>query len=355
MVGLGQTSNPVDLIPGDAGAIAKVATQLYDYGILLTEAGIGLSRIGTSAGWTGPAAEAFRQRFTEQPAKWQEAGSCFTTAAKALEDYIPMLILAQKAAGVAIQMWAHGNKKGARTTLASAQSQLAAAAGNANAVIGAARDKAPPHPGFWSDIGHFFSSLGHDVVGGAEGAVNDLASLGNAVIHDPGADAGVLGGLALVAVSGGGEVLGTVVSATGVGAPVGAPLTVTSAAGITAGTGMTLAAAAKLGSDAAGDDQVEPLDTGGGSSGSGGNDTPRSYADKTGSIAQKTGYTPKQINRAIEAVKGGEAWRDYSGVRNPDVWVDTSTGEVYPKVPDGAPAEDSIGNIYDHLPDKPGK
>jgi len=267
MVGLGQTSNPAELIPGDAGAITKVMIQLYDYGVLLTEAGNGLSRIDTSAGWTGPAAEAFRQRFTQQPAKWQEAGSCFVTAARALEGYIPMLIWAQKAAGVAIQMWAHGNKKAARATLARAQSQLAAAASNANAVIGAARDKAPPHPGFWSDIGHFLSGLGHDFVGGVEGAAKVMASLGNSVIQDPGTDLGVVGGIALTGISGGGEVLGLAANATGVGAPVGTPLTVASAAGITAGTGMTLASAAKLGSDAAGSDQVDPFDGGGTSDG----------------------------------------------------------------------------------------
>jgi hypothetical protein len=34
--------------------------------------------------------------------------------------------------------------------------------------------------------------------------------------------------------------------------------------------------------------------------------------------------------------------------------VDTNTGEVYPKMPGGGVSNDSIGNIYDYLPDEPG-
>ena len=35
-----------------------------------------------------------------------------------------------------------------------------------------------------------------------------------------------------------------------------------------------------------------------------------------------------------------------SKIRNPDVMVDTKTGEVYPKTPNGG-LGDSIGNIFD--------
>lgn len=36
-----------------------------------------------------------------------------------------------------------------------------------------------------------------------------------------------------------------------------------------------------------------------------------------------------------------------------DVFVDDATGEVYPKLPDGSPADGSIGNLYDYLPEAP--
>jgi len=275
MVSLGQTTDPSDLVPGDPGVIAKTVTQLYDYGVLLTEAGDGLSRIDTAAGWTGEAADAFRKRFDGQPHKWQEAGSCFMTAAKALDAYIPVLVWAQNTAGVAIQMWAQGDKKGAEATLGSAQSQLEAAANTANTAVAAAADKAPPEPGFWSDVGHFFSDIGHDIKTGAEDAVDALASLGNAIIQNPGADLGLAGGTLLAGVSAGGEVLGVGLDLTGVGALVGVPVNVLSAAGMALGGTTALASAADLGSQAAGDDRVDPLNTSGGSAEPGSNTDPK--------------------------------------------------------------------------------
>jgi hypothetical protein len=261
MVSLGQTTNPADLVPGDPGAIAKTVIQLYDYGVLLTEAGSGLSRIDTSAGWAGAAADAFRQRFNGQPQKWQEAGSCFMTAAKALDDYIPVLVWAQNTAGVAIQMWAEGDKKNAEVTLDRAQGQVESAADTANAAVAAAAGKAPAQPGFWSDVGHFFSSAGHDIKTGAEDAVDALASLGNAVIQNPGADLGLLGGTLLAAASVGGFAIGVAADGTIVLAPAGVALDAVSAAGVVAGTGLALASAADLGGHAAGDDRVDPLNT----------------------------------------------------------------------------------------------
>jgi len=69
-------------------------------------------------------------------------------------------------------------------------------------------------------------------------------------------------------------------------------------------------------------------------------------------IARATGYTSRQIGRAIESVKQGASWRGVGSMRNPDVWIDSDTGEVYPPLPGGEPADDSIGNIFDYLPDQ---
>jgi hypothetical protein len=289
MVSLGQTTNPGDLVPGDPGAIATAVTQLHDYGVLLTEAGDGLSRIDTSAGWSGAAADAFRQRFSGQPQKWQEAGSCFMTAAKALDDYIPILVWAQNTAGVAIQMWAAGDKKNAEVTLDRAQSQVESAANTANAAVAAAADKAPAQPGFWSDVGHFFSSVGHDIKTGAEDAVDALASLGNAIIQNPGADLGVVGGTLLAAVSVGGEAIGVAADGTIVLAPAGLALNALSAAGVVAGGSLALASAADLGGHAAGDDRVDPLNTSGGSGEPASSDSDGEPQSDTGE-PQQTGH-----------------------------------------------------------------
>lgn len=70
-------------------------------------------------------------------------------------------------------------------------------------------------------------------------------------------------------------------------------------------------------------------------------------------LARAWGYSTKQIKTAIERVKQQPGWRGNGSNRNPDVFVDDATGEVYPKLPDGNPADDSIGNLYDYLPEEP--
>ncbi|MCP4352355.1 MAG: hypothetical protein GY795_43405 [Desulfobacterales bacterium] len=68
--------------------------------------------------------------------------------------------------------------------------------------------------------------------------------------------------------------------------------------------------------------------------------------DKIGKIAEKTGKSKKAIKQAIHKVK--EKMPKGGPKKNPDVMVDTITGEVYPKTPSGG-IGDSIGNIFNHL------
>ena len=75
------------------------------------------------------------------------------------------------------------------------------------------------------------------------------------------------------------------------------------------------------------------------------------YTDKVGKIAQDAGkqlgrrVTPREISDAIHRVK--ENLGRGGPIKNPDVLVDPSSGDVRPKVPGGM--GDSIGNIFDHL------
>jgi len=74
-------------------------------------------------------------------------------------------------------------------------------------------------------------------------------------------------------------------------------------------------------------------------------------ATRPGQIASAFGATTKQVKDAIHAVKRDGLPRD-GAQRNPDVIVDLDNGEVYVKMPDGSPSDDSIGNIHDYLPDE---
>jgi hypothetical protein len=113
----------------------------------------------------------------------------------------------------------------------------------------------------------FLASAWHGVEDVGAETVDGLASMGNAMITHPGADAGELAGLLLTGVSATGDAGGALLDATGVGAIVGVPLNVVSTAGVVAGSGLMMASAADLASNAFGDDRVEPLRAGGGDSG----------------------------------------------------------------------------------------
>ncbi|WP_245553547.1 hypothetical protein [Nocardia veterana] len=77
--------------------------------------------------------------------------------------------------------------------------------------------------------------------------------------------------------------------------------------------------------------------------------TTASMTTKVNKIAQHYGVPPQAVKDAIHKIKAQGAWRGNGASRNPDVVVDLDDGEVYVKMPDGSPSEDSIGNILDEL------
>lgn len=288
---LGTTNDPKALVPGDPYAVRRTAAAMTVYGDELTEAGEGLQRIESTDGWSGEAADQFRSAYHGEPGKWLEAGESFSYAGGALDQYSYTLAWAQGQAARAIQLWNEGqaatqqahadhatavehaqqqappgaaplslpfndpgeaNRQAARDLLSRARSQLATAGEQTADVVGRARDKAPGKRSWADQAGHAVGS-----------AVNAMASMGNAALHNPGLVAGLVGGAALTTASAAGEVAGVVLDATGVGAVGGGPLNVVSGAGIAAGVGMMSVSMAGLASEAAGDDEVHPIDTDG--------------------------------------------------------------------------------------------
>ncbi len=81
----------------------------------------------------------------------------------------------------------------------------------------------------------------------------------------------------------------------------------------------------------------------GGNSRSEGPSDPRGLAERIGDIAEKTGLSRKQVKDRIHRAKRN---LPKDKVTNPDVGVDPTTGEIFPKNPDGG-FGDSIGNIFD--------
>nr|CTQ90728.1 Rhs family protein [Kibdelosporangium sp. MJ126-NF4] len=77
----------------------------------------------------------------------------------------------------------------------------------------------------------------------------------------------------------------------------------------------------------------------------------RKLAHRPPQIASELGYSTRQIKDAIHAVKRQPGMLRGGPTRNPDVVIDLNTGEVYVKLQEGGCSEDSIGNIYDYLPE----
>jgi hypothetical protein len=375
---LGTTNDPTALVPGDASALGGVVWWLQYYGDTLRDAGDGLSRIDTADGWSGPAADAFRSVFSNQPGRWVDAGDAFHAAATGFDRYTATLTTAQQQAAHAIQWWNQGQaetdaaqaqydqqvrdspvpipfedpgqaqRNSAQSLLAQARDAVRRAGDSAAATLDEATQMAPAKPGFWSQVGGVLDVVGDGLEHMGDDVLNGLASVGNAAIHHPGDIAMMAAGLGLTVLSVGGEIGGVALDATGVGAVVGVPANVVSAAGIVTGASMMMAGAADLGSHATGDDAVSPASSGDDappdvSNGPG----PRSSSDE-GQIARRFGASRKAVDQAIHVVKKELGGSGRSG--NPDVIVDLDTGEVYVKLPNGKASSDSIGNILDELP-----
>ncbi|MGW0996709.1 CdiA C-terminal domain-containing protein [Streptomyces sp. NPDC002523] len=116
------------------------------------------------------------------------------------------------------------------------------------------------HDSGWDKFENTVDSVASDVVGVlkdvGETLVSDLASIGNAMVHDTGSTLAVLGGLALAVGGVGEEAGGVLLDATGVGAALGIPINIAAAAQIAVGVSMAGAGMANILNDAAGPDRV---------------------------------------------------------------------------------------------------
>jgi len=349
---LAQTDDPKQLVPGDVGAVTGTMWAMRSYGDVLKEAGTGLARIDTEEGWHGEAADQFRSRFHGEPGRWIEAGDCFHGAADALDSYASTLQWAQQQAGDAIRTWNQGQadtatarteharqvqqaqaehqptdipfqdpgeagREAARRILASARSQLRTAGDTAQRTVGAARDKAPKKPGFWSKVGNVLGGIGHGLENAGADVVNALASVGNAALHHPGDVALAAGGALLAAASAGADGAGVALDATGVGAVAGVPINVVSTAGVVAGAGLAAAATGDLLHHAASDDSVSPMNSNADSTGTAGRAGTKTDRIKEHLTDRDLDAARRELDGEVVATKpDGTAWDHVDEVRN---------------------------------------
>lgn len=287
MAELGETKDPRELVPGRPEAIEENTRVLLARAERAAHAAEGLRAIDTGS-WEGPAAHAFHDKFSYEPAKWFTAADSLEAGAGALTNYASTLRWAQGQAGEAVRLWEQGqlatqqavaahdaalaqaasqnqpvppfadpgeaSRQAARDTLTRARGQLSEAGDIAAGIVRGETD-APEKSSWLDNLGDALSAAGAHVV-------NGVASVGNAMLHHPEHMLAAAAGVGLTALSATGEVAGVALDATGVGAVAGVPLNAVSAAGMAAGVGITGAAVASIASHAAGDDQVTPMNTG---------------------------------------------------------------------------------------------
>ena len=107
MAELGETRDPVALIPGKPEAIEENARVLQARAAEAGDAADGLKAIDTGAR-QGPAASAFHDKFSYEPGKWYAAADSLQAASGALNDHASTLRWAQAQAAEAISLWNQG-------------------------------------------------------------------------------------------------------------------------------------------------------------------------------------------------------------------------------------------------------
>jgi hypothetical protein len=145
MLELGDTQDPVQLIPGAPARLQQFAVELSRLGEQAELTSSQLGRIDLS-NWTGAAADAYQNYHGQEPARWQGATEAFGEVARALVQYSEVLAWAQDMAAMAVVEWQLGNQQQATQLLTQARDQAAQSSMTANQVVVQAIAAAPTGP-----------------------------------------------------------------------------------------------------------------------------------------------------------------------------------------------------------------
>ncbi|GAA4885065.1 hypothetical protein GCM10023203_41690 [Actinomycetospora straminea] len=181
MADLGETTDPVALVPGDPARVRDAAAAISRLGAALVGAGDGLRRIDTNA-WQGEAADSYRRVFDPVPTQWIGTGEAFLQAADALTEFADVLEGARDEAAGAVQEWSAAEELGAFgqgaagrivavDRLRVAREAVREAGDRAAALVAHARDLAPPAPSVAQQVGGFLGDL-------AGGVWSEIAATG---------------------------------------------------------------------------------------------------------------------------------------------------------------------------------
>ncbi|PNW10100.1 hypothetical protein C1632_06905 [Microbacterium testaceum] len=398
---LGQTSDPVDLIPGSVSGLDEFVSRWRENARTAGDIAAQLTSLPSPEGWEGAAADGFAARLPDVGTQWQQLGESLTTAADALDEYATVLGWAQQKAGDAIAMWQVAQAQTAAGVESNRQAERQAGAtgivpfytdagaatrSDAQSLLAYARSEVrdagdtaahavtaitPPEALTWEGAGALF--LGALVVQGQihwdtlANLVNGTASVGNAILRNPDALLALLGGGAMMIGGGATALGGGGLAATGVGSVPGGAAVVGGVA--VAGTGGALAAAgaSKLAGEATGSAGVMLMEKQHGADRGDGRDDYGQFAhgqtNKPWVDKEKIGLdeveaelkVPVERQRARSSIEGSTQQRYFDGyVKNDDgtyTAIEVKSGTGYEKYMKNAENQKSFDDSIS--PDNP--
>ncbi|MCC4906899.1 putative T7SS-secreted protein [Microbacterium sp. cx-59] len=111
MTELGQTTDPVALIPGSADAANQTAATWWAAADTASTVAEEILGVATPESWTGDSADGFGQRRTVTGNAWGDLSTALTAAADAMSGYAQALAWAQQQAQEAISLWENLSKR----------------------------------------------------------------------------------------------------------------------------------------------------------------------------------------------------------------------------------------------------
>ncbi|MFF4603734.1 putative T7SS-secreted protein [Streptomyces sp. NPDC001339] len=191
---LGESDDPKQLIHGDAEKINETASHLKDFSAAFDRVADGMRKIGSHSGWTGQAAEAFRESFDMHPKQWMRAADACADASKALKSYAATVTWAQGKAADAIDKYrtACEATQNAVNTYKTSVDSYNAKVKSYNAAVDSGSDPGPKptEPGAFSDPGDEGRQAAQDILKDARSQRSEAAerarnALQKALAHAP--------------------------------------------------------------------------------------------------------------------------------------------------------------------------
>ncbi len=176
---LGDTDDPVELVPGSVATLEETATGLRKLSDACQEAYAGVSKLDVGH-WTGEAAEKFGSYFSQETPKWRDAAEAFGPAVEALTTYKGAVERAQRDAAEAIRVY---NEARAETQAAEKQYDAAASQHEKAALDAVFNGDAAPSPlAPFTDPGKAKRETAERMLADARKALRDAAAQTAAVI-----------------------------------------------------------------------------------------------------------------------------------------------------------------------------